>query len=216
MEGDWSGAWSAMKQIVSGALQIIWGLISATWNFIATLMSTINEAIEAKLRQIWSEIVATVREKGQAVADWFRGLPGLITSALAGLAGIILAPFRDALSSVTSLWSRTIGGLRMPSVGSIISRALPKFHGGGVYSAPPGQAEGPAILRHGETVFTPDQMAVLGSAYRAGPAPAAQVGMNVTGADRDLVRLVQKWIRNNAGGDVQAGLGTRRRVAGAG
>ena len=213
MEGDWSGAWDAMKQIVSGGLQNIWAVISAAWNGIALLTRTINEAIEAKLRQIWSEIVATVREKGQGVVDWFRGLPSLITSALAGLAGVILAPFRNALSSVTSLWSKTIGGLRLPSVGSIVSRALPKFHGGGVYTAPPGQTEGPAILRHGETVFTRDQLAAIGSAQRAGATPAARLTLDVTGADRDLVRVVQKWVRVNAGGDAQLGLGTRRRTA---
>jgi TP901 family phage tail tape measure protein len=34
----------------------------------------------------------------------------------------------------------------------VFNSKLPKFHSGGVYRAPAGQSEGPAILRHGETV----------------------------------------------------------------
>jgi hypothetical protein len=40
---------------------------------------------------------------------------------------------------------------------------MPKFHGGGVFKAPSGQSEGPALLRNNETVFTPEQTAALGA-----------------------------------------------------
>lgn len=38
---------------------------------------------------------------------------------------------------------------------------LPKFHGGGIYRAPAGQSEGPALLRDGETIRTPEQERAL-------------------------------------------------------
>lgn len=40
---------------------------------------------------------------------------------------------------------------------------IPKFHGGGVYRAPAGMSEGPALLRNNEVVFTPEQVRAMGS-----------------------------------------------------
>jgi TP901 family phage tail tape measure protein len=39
---------------------------------------------------------------------------------------------------------------------------LPQFHAGGVYRAPAGQVEGPALLRNNEVILTPEQAGAMG------------------------------------------------------
>jgi len=57
-------------------------------------------------------------------------------------------------------------GISIGDISSIVEAAkfgvydnMPKFHTGGVFRAPAGQVEGPALLRDGERIFTPEQMA---------------------------------------------------------
>lgn len=39
---------------------------------------------------------------------------------------------------------------------------MPVFHGGGIYKAPPGQTQGPALLENNEGIFTREQMQAMG------------------------------------------------------
>lgn len=221
MQGDWSAAWDAIVQILAGVVQIIWTLLSTAWSNAVALVRAFNDQIKAKVLQVWSEIVTTVKTKVNSIVDFLRGLPGKARAALAPLASALSAPFRTAGNWIRSAWNSTVGGKSIGIPGFLgfggVKFTIPRLHTGGVFQAPPGQTEGLALLRQDEEVLTPAQRAAIRSAPPvAAPARRDQLDINVNGGDRDLVRVVQKWIRNNAGGDVQVGLGTRRNVRTAG
>jgi hypothetical protein len=71
---------------------------------------------------------------------------------------------------------------------------IPRLHGGGVFRAPAG--EGLALLRDGETVFTPEQMAMLGAAS----APVtlnAEIHVHGDTSPEGVVRALASWVASN-------------------
>lgn len=240
--GDWSGMWDAVKQIASGAWQIIWSIISAAvqliWVIIQVAFTAIVAIIKGALTLAWnivkgawsliksifsaalSGLVSLVSSGISSVVGFFQRLPGQLRSAVSTIASALTSPFRSAFNSIKSLWNRTVGGFSftvpdwIPGVGGK-GFSIPTMHSGGIVPGPVGSDQ-LILAQGGEGMFTRDQMAAIGTAQRAGATPAARLTLDVTGADRDLVRIVQKWVRVNAGGDAQLGLGTRRRTAGAG
>lgn len=58
--------------------------------------------------------------------------------------------------------------------------------------------EVPAILKRGEAVLTPQQMAALGTGQRAEPAPPVTVVMNIATPDSNGFRYAQGQIAAEA------------------
>jgi lambda family phage tail tape measure protein len=76
--------------------------------------------------------------------------------------------------------------------------AAPRYHTGGIAGLAPDEL--PAILRHGEAVLTPQQMAALGSGMREREArqPPVTVVMNITTPDTNGFRQSQGQIAADA------------------
>jgi hypothetical protein len=76
--------------------------------------------------------------------------------------------------------------------------AAPRYHTGGIAGLTPDEL--PAILRHGEAVLTPQQMAALGSGMREREArqPPVTVVMNITTPDTNGFRQSQGQIAADA------------------
>lgn len=180
-------------------------------------------SIKTKMTARMTEAKNAVKARINSVVSFFKALPGRVSSAISRIAEKIKAPFRNAFNWIKNKWNSTVGGFGfsvpdwIPGVGGR-GFNIPKMHSGGIFNAPRGGGgEGLALLRDGEEVLTPEQRASLNASIgRAGPGAAQHLTLDVTGGSRDLVKVVSKWIRNNAGGDVQLGLGTRRRVRTAG
>lgn len=189
MRGDWSAAWDAIKSIVSNA-----------W-----------ESIKADFRAAITPLTSTVSNGLNSIVGFFRNLPGQISSAMSTVANAITNPFRSAFNSLRSLWNSTVGGFGftvpswIPGVGGK-GFTIPKMHGGGIFD-PGGGDEGLALLKRGEGVFTPDQMAALGTGSASGSRPAV-VELHADGLDRTLLEWLRRSIRVEGGGDVQLALGT--------
>lgn len=100
LSGDWRGAWEAVKQIVSGALQALWGLFQI-W---------IVGRIAGLFSRVLSGILGTV-------GGWVSGLLGRIGSGMAQVVSRITGALAQATSGFSSFISRTLGAL-----GSMLGR----------------------------------------------------------------------------------------------
>jgi len=100
----------------------------------------------------------------------------------------IAALLRASLAEMTKKF--TIAEAQIP----VFERYMPKFHDGGVYSAPVGKTEGPALLRDGELILTPEQQmgGMTMNLYVNGVrADSSQVRMEIENVNRDRVRQVR-------------------------
>lgn len=194
------------RNIVKGAFNAVWGAIKAVWNWtkhnwpllLAILTGPIGLAVLAITRN-WGRI----KSAGVSVWNWISALPGRIAGAFRRIGAIIAAPFRAGFNAVRNAWNSTVGGkgFTVPSWVPVIGGQgfhIPYFHTGGIVG---GTGETLAMLKGGEGVFTREQMAAMGG------GGAARLVVDVTGADRDLVKLFRKMIRSG-GGDVQIVMGT--------
>jgi len=208
IKGDWSGAWEAIKQITSGAVTIVVSIFRAWFQLLGVLVSAGWSVIRAVFSAGWSALSSMVSTGINNVVDWFKGLPAKLRAALATVASAITSPFSEAFSALKRLWNNSVGGFGfsvpdwVPVVGGK-SFKIPKMHTGGVFD-PGSGTEGLALLKKGEGVFTPDQMAALGGPV-SGPAEMPQLVMSADG-DRYFLEWIRHTIRVE-GGNVQMALG---------
>lgn len=88
LKGDWRGVWEGIKLILSGALDVIKGLVKQALNILQLLFRVGWSIIKGIVAGVWSGIKALVAAGADWVVAQIRALPGKI-AALAGR-------FRDA------------------------------------------------------------------------------------------------------------------------
>lgn len=126
---------------------------------------------------------------------------------MSGLANAIAKPFKDAYNKAKE-WLNKIPGLGggMPSI-SVPKVNIPFFHDGGIFKSGRG-GEGPAMLRDGEGVFTPGQMAALGQGLGGRGGRTQRIELVVSGsANSWLVEAIRHNVTVRGGGDVQVAFG---------
>lgn len=209
MRGDWSAAWAGIRTILSGALAIIKAVIRAGFAVITGLTRSAWTGIKSWIGRSVDGAKDWVRRAINSIISFFAGIPRRVARALSGLASAVTKPFRDAYNGATRWLNKIPGVGSVRSVASSIRRRIPFFHDGGVFRAPPGRREGPAMLEDGESVLTPGQMAALGRGAGGGrSAPVVELHINAGNSelDRVLVAVLRKAVQNR-GGNVQAVIG---------
>jgi phage-related protein len=179
--------------------------------------------LEAVFTAKWNDIFDGAADK---VNEWIDGVLsffGSLPSKLAAIAGNIWKPIANAfiemLNMIIGAWNSldfklpSFAGLNIagkqvlpgwggPTLGVPDIPEIPKFHAGGVSAT-----EGLALLRRDETVFTPDQMRVLGQAIAGGggatpiavtSAPVLRIEGNVYAGDLEerLNRILKQHDRD--------------------
>jgi hypothetical protein len=140
------------------------GYLTRTWEQIKRGASNIWNAIKGFFSDTWNSIkdAATgaanwVRDRFNALVDFFKGLPNRIANAVTGLWDGLKNAFRAAVNWIIDKWNNLSIGFTLPGIfggGKIAldTPNIPRFHDGGVFRAPTGQREGLAVLEDGETV----------------------------------------------------------------
>ena len=194
--------------------QTIW---EAVWSGITWYFTTIVNVWKTVFTTVWDAIVAyftfvvgfyrkaweTIKAAGSAVMDWFKSIPGMLSSAFSNIFNIITAPFRRAFNFVADAWNNTVGRLRwtvpswVPVVGgnTLAAPTIPKFHAGGVVPGVPGQ-EVLALLQAGE---------VVNSRAGGGGSTVIEIRSGGSRIDDALVELLAGALRRNGGLDVVLG-----------
>lgn len=171
---------------------IVWVATQTTW--FQTVWQAIWGAIVAYINWVKDNYLAAFRAivaGANWIIDRITSIPGMIKNAFAGIASIILAPFRAGFNAISDAWNATIGQLRwtvpgwVPGVGgnSVSAPRLPKYHTGGVVPGPAG-AEVPIMALAGETILPPGASSASGGSGRV----VAEV--RGEGAMADLIRAL--------------------------
>lgn len=184
--------WETIKTTISNAVDAVvnyvTGIPSRIYLTVSTLWDGLKDGI--KTAKEW------VGEKIDQVVGFVTGLPARISTAAAGMWDGIKNAFRSAINWIIDAWNGLefkIPGFDPPGPGpkfggfTLGVPDIPRLHSGGVFNS--GAGEGLALLRDGEGVFTPEQMAAMGGAGGV----TIEVTVNVAGtviAERDLIRAV--------------------------
>lgn len=116
LKGDFSGAWNAFKQLISGVARHVVttvtnmsGAIRSILGAVVALMRRLPGRLFAAVRVLGSGLAgiargamsrfrAAVVSGGTAAVNWARGLPGRIRAAVSSLGGLLSGVARSALS----------------------------------------------------------------------------------------------------------------------
>lgn len=99
IEGDWRGAFSALGDIVMGAIQAVWGIFQV-WFFgrIFTLVRTVLSGILRFFGSIWGSIANVTRSV-------FSGISNFLSMIWNGIVTVITAVWNGIVSFLSSTWS---------------------------------------------------------------------------------------------------------------
>lgn len=122
IKGDWSAAWEGIKQILSGAWEVIKGVVvgainivssiitnavnlirsiwDAAWNGIGRIVSTIWEGIKNGVAAGINTVVGFFRSMGSDIIGVVRGIPGQMISIGRDIVGGIASGIRNAAGAV--------------------------------------------------------------------------------------------------------------------
>lgn len=172
-----------------------------------------------------AEIAGAIVGWFSGVVSFFTGMPGKIAGVASGMFDGFKNAAASAFNAVARIWNSTVGAIEftvpdwvpglggsrfsVPDLGyAVVSTGAvsganrksgrgPTLHGGGIFHASGSGSEGPAVLKDGEGVFTPDQMRALGGRRGGGTVVNVNVsgtflGTNQTQLKRELVALLGK------------------------
>lgn len=216
LRGDWSAAWSAIRDIVRDSLDVVRGVVVGS-------LDLLNALTGGKLFQLlglfvgWfgglrSFFTGTVAPFLSGIVSWFWAAGAFAANAFTGTFSALkdgvravlnfivdrLNAFASGLNAIAGAFNRVAGLIpgapKLPTI-----PAIPRLHTGGVVPGTPGQ-EVLTVLEAGERVIP-----------RGAPAPAAApaitVNLNVLGSvvtERDLVQLIRDEILRGGLRDVLA------------
>lgn len=95
--GDWKGAWKAVQDIVSGALDIINGLWNVSGGALLQIIGGIIQGIINLFKELYDILVghSIVPDLIDRIIDLFTGLPGKIMGALGDLVSKVAGRFQE-------------------------------------------------------------------------------------------------------------------------
>jgi phage-related protein len=228
-----AAAWTEIVGTVQFFLGLLWTIFGGALTAIGDAFSSTWQAITGTASAAWQALTSGASGAVDGIVGFFRALPGRILglagsilNAAVSIGGTIIDGLGQGLSKVASFVGDIAGAVAsairsaLHNLVQILNDAIPDhlgwgflsvnlphnpipnpFHTGGVVPAGP---DVNALLRGGEAVFTPDQMALLGqvisrgggastAAPVAGPAVLVQVdARGSTFTDLTVDRLAQR------------------------
>lgn len=118
--GDWAAAWDGLKQIVSGAVQLIWNLVQLwMWGKLLSLFRSTISGISSVWTTGWNGIKTFV-------SNIWTGIKSIITGGLNAARSII----SSVMSGIKNVWTSTWTGIK--TVASSIWNGLKAVVSGGL------------------------------------------------------------------------------------
>lgn len=176
--------WHLLLAIITGPIGAAVWIVTAAWQSISDAASAAKDWISDRV----DDIVGFIKAIPERIGNIGSQIKNKITS---GLGGAIFSP----LGSVTGLFRASGGVVGAQGGGARSGLTMVGEHGRELVNLPPGSRV------HGNAMT--EQMMAGGG---GGGGPAVLV-VDVRGDSPELVAVIQKWIRNATGGDVQAALG---------
>jgi len=217
------GAWDGIKSVASSVWDGIKSTISGAWDGIKSAVSGAVDAVVEYVKGIPGKLIRLVSSFATAggniasaivggITDGFTSLLSKATDAAKGFANAIIrfinekviGKINDLLEFEISFFGKTVR-IDPPDLPSI-----PTFHTGGVVGGMSFGGMAPddvaAVLRKGETVLTPAQLAAVGAGGSGGSSRTYAITVNVpptanlADVGRQTVLAVQEFERSNGAG----------------
>src|SRR5690625_159877 len=109
--GDWSGLWEGIKQLLSGVVQALWGLINLWFvgkilklgkTFITGFRNLFSNGFNA-VKNLVSNILSSIRN---TFSNIFNGLKGIVSKAFNGVRNAVSNGMNRAYNAVTKVFSK--------------------------------------------------------------------------------------------------------------
>jgi hypothetical protein len=205
LTGKWGEAWQAIKQILDGAFDVIFGLVrNALTNVLPTIFGAAQAILSGAFGLLWNALKTVVSDALGAVVNQVQAMPGRIASAASGMWDGIKDAFRGALNWIIDKWN----GFHIPAVQvsafgatqtitpAIHFPDLQRFHSGGVVPGAPG-SDVLAMLQAGERVIPRSGAAAGGSVNYYSIAVTA---IDPAAAQEAVVTAIREYERRNGQG----------------
>lgn len=175
-------AFDPFSSLIIGALRGLGDVAGGLWNAITGVFSSVSNTIKAlfldiydTLKGIIGSIVGLIQGDWGGAWDQFKGAVAgvfnFVKDTVGGIASAIGSVFSGIIDIAKGAWNgfaETFNNIHIPAINIDIPGTdksinwgpwdlpdLPKFHSGGIYSAPTPGGEGMAWLRDGERVLPP-------------------------------------------------------------
>lgn len=182
------GIFDTFRDLVTGKWGKLWGdvltIFSGVWKIIRGAIGAAFAEVKLFIGGVWDAIGTTVEGAWNGLVTFFEKAPGRIGKAALAIGSAIYNGIKNGISGALgevsdladAVWTALKGFLNrflIDPANKVLSSidilgyhpfgksTLPSFHTGGVFNS--GAGEGLALLRDGEGIFTPAQMAALGA-----------------------------------------------------
>lgn len=201
--------WPFILGVFTGGIGLVIGLIIQNWDAIKAKTSEVALAIANFFTSAWQTVQSITSSVGGAVVGFITSIPSKVTSAFAGLADLISAPFRIAFAGIKTAWNATVGGFGftapswVPGFGGK-GFTIPSMATGGVAADPMLAMIGDAGAGDPEIVSPKSLMrsvvvdALTDTGGGAGAGVTVEgplIGQAVIRSDQDIVRLSRELAR---------------------
>lgn len=109
--GDWSRAWDGIKQILSGAVDLVVSIISGAVDIWRSIISGAWSAITGVVSAAWGAIKGVVSSGVDGVISFVRGLPGSIVTALGNIGSLLVSAGRDLIDGLINGVKQVAGNI---------------------------------------------------------------------------------------------------------
>lgn len=127
--GDWAAAWSALQQIVSGAVQAVWNFVQL-WivGRITAILGPFFGFLRGIFSGAWGFVTGIVKGAASGISSiigWLIvGMRGVISGGLNTVRGLFTSIFNGVLSFLRGVWSGIVNGVS-GMIGNVV-----RFFGG--------------------------------------------------------------------------------------
>jgi len=115
LHGNWSQVWTGLKDIVSGSLQAIEGLLRAASAVLVSLMKAVGDALLSAVKGPWNDIKNLFDDGIKFVKshwkDFVVALAAIATGPLGALVALIATHWRTIRNDATSAWDAIKGAV---------------------------------------------------------------------------------------------------------
>lgn len=213
--------WNAIWSKIGDPVKAVWNWIKANWPLLLGIITGPIGWIVTVIVKNWDTIKSAtvavanwITSKFLGVVNWFKGLPGRISSATKSMFNGLVSAFRNSVNSLIRIWnnfSLTLGGgsvlgMGIPSV-TLRTPNLPYLESGGTI-----RRGGSAVVadrqgRGGEVVSLPRGAQV--TPLRGGHGGGRVEVVIKPGAERWVHELIRRFVEFK-GGNVQTAYGSGR------
>jgi phage-related protein len=125
--GDWDRAWTGIKNIFSGVVNVVIGLVKYLWNYIMNPFTQGSAQLRALTEQINANLKASFLDGVNSVVGFFTALPGRIAAAVGGLGSLLYDAGRNVIQGLINGIASMIGrvGSAMANIAGKIRSYLP-------------------------------------------------------------------------------------------